>query len=327
MRSQSARRAVGLAVALLPCAGLLAQVANGFDLAESLVPRHEIRGGGPPRDGIPALTDPMHESVEMADGWLDPDDRIVGLTIDGESAAYPIRILNWHEVVNDVVGGKPVVITFCPLCGTGVVFDASLGGQRAIFGVSGLLYNSDVLLYDRRTQSLFSQLMFQAITGPLRGTKLETIPVRITTWNVWKTSHPRTTVLTRSLPYLRDYGTDPYARYKRGGGTMFPVRGADRSRTSKEWAYLVLSGKTGLVIAEELLRDASSDDAHRFMVGGRTLVDYHASTRELLASEDRAAITVIPGYWFALTAFHPEAHVVRHEELHPAGALNQASPS
>ena len=107
----------------------LAQVANGFDLSNALIPHREIRGGGPPRDGIPALTNPARVPARQADTWLQADDRVMGVTEAGEAMAYPIAILNWHEIVNDVVAGRAITVTYCPLCGTGVVFDATLGGR------------------------------------------------------------------------------------------------------------------------------------------------------------------------------------------------------
>ncbi|WP_373509099.1 DUF3179 domain-containing (seleno)protein [Thiocapsa sp.] len=141
---------------------------NAFDLSGGLAPPDEIHVGGPPRDGIPALTDPAFVPAAQAD-FLAPDDRILGLTPGGEARAYPIAILNRHEIVNDGIGGRAVAVTYCPLCGTGVAFDALHTGRRVEFGVSGLLYNSDVLLYDRQTESLWSQIAKQAVTGPMKG--------------------------------------------------------------------------------------------------------------------------------------------------------------
>ena len=170
-----------------------ALVKNGFDLQGSLVPAKEIRHGGPPRDGIPALDQPRFIPAASA-SYLKPDDRVLGMELNGIVKAYPIRILDWHEIANDDFNGQPVVVTYCPLCGTGMAFSAQIGGSRTTFGVSGLLYNSDVLLYDRQTDSLWSQLLGKAITGPLKGTELKLIPLRHTTWRAWKSEHPDTLV-------------------------------------------------------------------------------------------------------------------------------------
>ncbi|PJA16725.1 MAG: hypothetical protein CO113_15630 [Elusimicrobia bacterium CG_4_9_14_3_um_filter_62_55] len=152
---------------------------NGFDLEGSLVPAADIHRGGPPKDGIPALSDPRF--VAAADAELSPEDRVVGVASGGVAKAYPIRILNWHEVVNDAFGARRIAVTYCPLCGTAMVFDAVAGGRRRAFGVSGLLYNSDVLLYDRESESLWSQVLKRAVSGPEKGTALTQIPARHTT--------------------------------------------------------------------------------------------------------------------------------------------------
>ena len=119
---------------------------NGFNLENSTIPTNKILQGGPPRDGIPSLDKPKFLSADQAN-YLNPDDRILGVFHKGIARAYPIRILNWHEIVNDRIQGDAVIVTFCPLCGTGLVYDGNIDGKLHDFGVSGLLYNSDVLLY------------------------------------------------------------------------------------------------------------------------------------------------------------------------------------
>lgn len=305
-----------------------ARVANGFDLSGSLVPAREIRAGGPPRDGIPALTDPPRLSAQDADGWLMADDRVMGLVVGGEAVAYPVRILNWHEIVNDVVGGRTVVVTYCPLCGSGIVFDARVGGQRALFGVSGLLYKSDVLLFDRATESLFSQILMKAVTGPLRGTELTALPAVSTTWEAWRRKHPDTRVLSHVLPYGRDYGTDPYRLYRRSGTTLYRVRGADKSRGTKEWAYLILAREKKILIAEADLLEAAKGEARRFTVANGVVLHYDPESRELSAlGGPTSEWIVIPGYWFALTAFHPDAHRIGPEGLEWATTAGAGGPS
>jgi len=133
----------------------------GFTLSPSLIPAEQILSGGPSKDGIPALTYPKVETAEVADLWLEDHDLILGIVVDGKPRAYPIRILNWHEIVNNRVGKHAFVLSYCPLCGSGMAFDTS-----DLFGVSGMLYQSDVLLYDKKSESLWSQLMMQAVAGP-----------------------------------------------------------------------------------------------------------------------------------------------------------------
>ena len=145
---------------------------NGFDVGNSSIPVAEILSGGPPRDGIPSIDDPHFITSDRAD-FLDPEDRVIGVSRNGEARAYPIAIMNWHEIVNDRIGDESIVVTYCPLCGTGMVFLAPPGLE---FGVSGLLYNSDVLLYDRQSESLWSQIMMQAVSGERLGEKLNLLP-------------------------------------------------------------------------------------------------------------------------------------------------------
>ena len=147
---------------LLLCFFLFAQYASaqsmkGFDLSNASIPVDEIKDGGPPKDGIPAIDQPEFKKASAVQ--LDEQTRVMGVKVNEVAKAYPVPIMNYHEIVNDMFAGRPVVVTYCPLCGSGIAFDAAIDGERKTFGVSGLLYNSDVLLYDRQTESLWSQIM------------------------------------------------------------------------------------------------------------------------------------------------------------------------
>ena len=144
-----------------------------------MIPLKEILGGGPPRDGFPSIDSPNLLSAEA--DWLFPDSRIIGLDIDGDTQVYPLAILNWHEIVNDTVGGVPVSSTFCPLCENGMAFRRDFDGVFTTLGVSGLLYNRDVLLYDRKSKFLWSQIMGQAVSGPRKSERLVSVPIEHTT--------------------------------------------------------------------------------------------------------------------------------------------------
>ena len=181
-----------------------AQRLNGFDINEPLIPAAAIEKGGPPRDGIPSIDSPQFVAVDKA-GFLDPDDRVLGITHGGRSKAYPVKILNRHEIVNDWLDHQPVVVTFCPLCGSGVAFSAGVDGKELTFGVSGLLYNSDVLLYDRETGSLWSQLAAKSVNGPLKGRELTQWPLQHTTWEDWRARYPGTRVLSTNTGFGHMY--------------------------------------------------------------------------------------------------------------------------
>jgi len=181
-----------------------------FDATRHVIPLHQIQSGGPPKYGIPELDHPTFVSAPEADRGLKADDMVLGVDFAGVAKAYPVRILNWHEVVNDDVGAQPVVISWCPLCRSGVVYDPRVDGRRYTFGVSGLLYKQNLLLFDRDTESLWSQIRGRAIAGPLAGTYLRLLPVTMNTWRKWTADHPRTLVLSFQTGYKRDYSRDPY---------------------------------------------------------------------------------------------------------------------
>ncbi len=286
-----------------------APLKNGFDLAGSLVPPGEIHQGGPPRDGIPALDDPRFVDAGEA-GFLEDTDRVLGLVLGGEARAYPIDILNWHEIVNDQVGGRPVAVTFCPLCGTGVAFDARIGDERALFGVSGLLYNSDVLLYDRRTQSLWSQIKRQAVSGPLRGQRLAALPLDHTTWRAWRAEHPETLVLSTDTGHTRDYRKDPYAGYASESGLYFPVSARSKRYHPKERVL-------GLEVAErfkaypfaELALTGKREIRDR-VKGREVLIRFDAENGSARAFDGEGEpLAGITGFWFAWYAFHPDTEI------------------
>ena len=192
------------ALLLFAAGGVNAESKNGFDLSDSLIPAEKIKHGGPPKDGIPAIDNPKFIRADEVD-FIKPKDRVIGVFRDGVAKAYPIRILNWHEVVNDTIGKHPIVVTYCPLCGTGMVFSTKTADGRMRFGVSGLLYNSDVLLYDRPTHSLWSQILGKAIAGPLKGLSIDMLPAAHTTWRDWKRRYPETLVLTTDTGFKRNY--------------------------------------------------------------------------------------------------------------------------
>lgn len=162
---------------------------NGFDLSNSIIDENKILSGGPAKDGIPSINHPHFIDAKDVT-YLKDDDIIIGLDIQGIQKAYPTRILVWHEIVNDIIGTQNVAVTYCPLCGTAMVFDRYINDTLRSFGVSGLLYQSDVLLYDRETNSLWSQLAMKAISGKSVGATLKWLPSQHLTWEAWKTKYP-----------------------------------------------------------------------------------------------------------------------------------------
>ena len=213
---------VGITLLLTNSLSIASTTKNGFDLRNALVSENKILSGGPQRDGIPAIDKPTFISGKQAT-FLKPDDRVLGLINKKQAKAYPITILNHHEIVNDNVGGDKIAVTYCPLCGSGIAYRSEIGGKNLSFGVSGLLYNSALLLYDRQTESLWSQILGKAVTGPMKGIKLETVQLTYTTWRDWLQRYPNTLALSTKTGFPRDYSKEPYAGYEKSGRLWFPV--------------------------------------------------------------------------------------------------------
>ncbi len=289
---------------------------NGFDISNSIIPTNEILHGGPPRDGIPALSNPRMISNEKA-GFLQGRDRVIGIEINGEAKAYPIGILNWHEIVNDRVGGQAVAITYCPLCGTGVAFDATIDGKVTEFGVSGLLYNSDVLLYDRNSESLWSQIMRKAISGEKVGQRLKSLPIQHTTWQHWLTQYPDTLVLSDDTGYSRDYRRNPYAGYEKSRATYFAVnnQAPETYHPKEEVLGIEVNGEFKAYPFVELDKLGKSSFEDEFN-GSRYRVHWNAESRSarVTANGSASAPDAIQGFWFAWFAFHPETRVFTASE-------------
>jgi hypothetical protein len=178
------------------------------------VPYDQIFSGGPPRDGIPPLDNPRFESVTSADEWIDDLEPVILLDYQDEVRAYPLQILTWHEIVNDEIGGDPVVVTFCPLCNTALVFRRPIvNGDTLTFGTSGNLRYSDLVMWDRQTESWWQQFSGEAIVGDLTGTTLEPVPAAIISWADFKNAHSEGQVLSIDTGFIRSYGRNPYAGY------------------------------------------------------------------------------------------------------------------
>jgi uncharacterized protein DUF3179 len=204
----------------------LSALANpGRDgLPTPLVNPAEILSGGPPPDGIPALDHPRFEKAGSIT-WIRDREPVLALSVGSEARAYPVQVLIWHEIVNDTVGGTPVAVTYCPLCDSAIAFDRRQGGRVLDFGTSGLLYRSDLVMYDRQTESLWSQFIGTAIAGTLTGAQLHSLPVAIVAWSDWRSAHPDSWVLSRDTGFDRDYGTNPYTGYDDISSKPFLFRG------------------------------------------------------------------------------------------------------
>ena len=295
------------------------------DFSRHSVPFDEFMSGGPPKDGIPAIDEPRFVSVEEA-GFLEPREPVIALDVGGDARAYPIQILIWHEIANDVVAGVPVAVTFCPLCNTAIVFDRRLDGRTLDFGTTGNLRNSDLVMYDRQTESWWQQFGGEALVGQFTGEELEQLPSRIVAWEQFAREHPDGQVLSRDTGHSRAYGRNPYVGYDSvDSPPFFPVQGSDDERLPpKERVVLVERGGETVVVPFSVLRERRIVEIR---VGGDELTvrwrpgvasslddDSVAGGRDVGTAEVLREGELVPfdqPFWFAVAAFRPDARIVR----------------
>ncbi len=197
------------------------------DFSKHTVPYSEILSGGPPKDGIPAIDNPQFIRVNEADQWLKPVEPVVLVRVGDEARAYPIQILIWHEIVNDTLGGKPLMVSFCPLCNTAIAFEREFNGQILDFGTTGRLRYSNLIMYDRQTETWWQQATGDAIAGEYAGAQLTFYPASIISWADFKTAYPNGTVLSRETGHNRSYGRNPYLGYDDVNQSPFLYRGKE----------------------------------------------------------------------------------------------------
>ena len=202
-----------------------ATIEFNTDFSKHSVPYSDILSGGPPKDGIPAIDDPKFVSVSEADTWLRPVEPVIFLQIGDDTRAYPIQIFMWHEIVNDTVGDVPMVIAFCPLCNTAIAFERTVNGQVLDFGTTGRLRYSNLIMYDRLTETWWQQATGEAIVGELTGTQLVFRPAAIIAWADFKANYPDSKVLSRDTGFSRSYGDNPYVGYDDVNRPPFLYRG------------------------------------------------------------------------------------------------------
>ena len=315
-----------------------------------LIPKNEVRDGGPGKDGIPALQDPQRVSVDdPTNHYLEDNDLVLGYYYGGEVVAYPHAILDWHEIINDEVGGQGIAVTYCPLTGTGIGWGRILEEEETTFGVSGLLYNSNLIPYDRKTGSNWSQIRLECVNGSLIGVEAVILPLIEMPWKTWKKLFPESMVISTSTGHSRSYGSYPYGSYKTSNSLIFPAIPADDRLHPKERVLSVVQGgsarvyrfenfNAGLsVIQDEFMgtnlliagiRDeymvafnAKTWDGQvlEFSAGtyGGTLMDQEGNEWNLFGTavsgprkgEQLKSVKSFMAYWFSIGAFYPEAEI------------------
>lgn len=305
--------------------------------------REAIRSGGPGKDGIPSIDRPRFHDADAADGILDDGDKVVGVYLNGEARAYPQHILVWHEIVNDEFGGEALSITYCPLTGTALAFKS---GETQL-GVSGKLVNSNLVMYDRATDSEWPQILGVAIDGPLAGQGLDEVRVFWTTWGAWKARHPDTQVLSEQTGFVRNYRRDPYGSYNPvsgyyapDSGRLFPVIHRDDRFSPKTEVFGFRTEEGAAAVTTDALRDEAVINLD---VGSRHYTVIHDSgldtgwafhnpggveirpadldfTAEGVTGLGIDALEPINGFeamWFAWAAFYPDTLLYQGKEQMP----------
>lgn len=278
--------------------------------------------GGPPKDGIPSIDKPKYTSMAEADKWLLAHDVVFGVEYEGFVAAYPQRILVWHEIVNEKINGQKVSITYCPLTGTTIGFKGNYAPDiSAEFGVSGKLVNSNLLMYDRVSDSYWPQILARAINGPAKGIALEEFPIVWTTWERWKNKHPRTLVLSQETGFFRNYGErgDPYGSYLRddrgyysSDRTLFRPIYEDSRLRPKEVVVGIRDAKGNAVaILKDKLRKEKIIEA---ALGDATVVVTYSDNLDSHEARLKATgewINSFDAMWFAWFAFYPNTELIK----------------
>ena len=215
-----------------------------IDISKRSVDLAEIRSVIPP-DAIPAIDEPRFLGLAEASEWLSAEAPVIAFERNGDARAYPLEILTWHEIVNDVVGGEPVIVTYCPLCNSAIAFSRIVNGEERTFGVSGSLRRSDLIMFDRETETLWQQLTGEAIVGAETGTVLEFLPAQLVSFGEFRAAFEDGLVLSRETGYSRNYGLNPYVRYDSSGWTLFPVgEYSDQLSAMERVLTLELGGET-----------------------------------------------------------------------------------
>jgi len=285
-----------------------------FDLSMIAIPRDEVLAGGPPKDGIPALTRPKFVLAEKAT-YLGDEDRVIGLVSGDQAKAYPLKILNYHEIINDSLGDLSVAVTYCPLCDSCAVFDRKTKAGVREFGVSGLLYNSNILMYDRGlpVESLWSQVMTRGVSGPAANQSLSALPLELTTWKDWRARHAQTMAVSSETGHQRDYERRPYTRYFSTPQLMFPAKPSDsrlpaKARVLGVWAGSQAKTYPESLFSEKRLRIEDTID------GKRLVIEFNPQAKSMRVVHADEGIQWMYSLWFAWHAFHPDAALAK-----PAG--------
>lgn len=273
-----------------------------------LVDPKKIVSGGPPKDGIPSIDNPKYVTMKEANEWIEDNELVLAIEYKGVKRVYPLQIMVWHEIVNDEIAGDPILITYCPLCGSGIAYERTIDGEEVEFGTSGKLYNSNLVMYDRETNTYWTQIDGLAIVGELTGTKLNPISIDTVVWRDWKRLHSSAEVLSQQTGYTRPYGVDPYGSYYEDSFLFSPVEARDDRVHPKTVIFgIEVNGVYKAYIETDLKELKTIEDT----VGGALIKVERddAGIVKITNLETGEEIVKERDFWFAWYAFHPDTEL------------------
>lgn len=277
------------------------------------IPLNEILSGGPGKNGIPSIDNPKFINTNAADGFLNDNSVGLGIVYKGIVKFYPYQILVWHEIVNDTIAGDPILVTYCPLCATGIVFDRKIDGKPALFGVSGKLWQSNLLMYNRsgksQNESLWSQVLGEAVLGTFTGFRLSIIPSDTVRYGDWKKKHKDTIILSRDTGATRVYGADPYGDYYTDDTVSFGATFNDNRLHQKEIVLgIEVSGKFKAYHLSVLTEGVTTDN---FVGEIITIEKSDIGEVRMFIGENKTPLPYIGGFWFSWLAVHPNTELYK----------------
>ncbi|MFQ5330146.1 MAG: DUF3179 domain-containing protein [Thermodesulfobacteriota bacterium] len=264
--------------------------ASTRDAAASRIDLAQLLSGGPPKDGIPSIDSPRFDSRESTP--FPDDELILGVVVNGEAKAYPYGILNWHEIVNDTVGGLPITVTYCPLCDTGIIFERVVNGRATTFGVSGKLYQSCLVMYDRLTDSLWSQPWGTGVVGAETNSVLRRIPTYKTTLGAWLKGHPESKILSTETGYSRNYFRYPYGDYFTESTLIFPVRNVGKGQGHLKAIYYIVWAADSGTPFNSFSGRSSAFSLKEVEAGGIVNGSFSSATVTAMVDESTGAVRV-----------------------------------
>jgi len=287
----------------------------GTDGVRHSIPLEEILSGGPPKDGIPSIDNPKFVSIVDANDWLTDEEPGIAFSRGNTHRFYPYRIIVWHEIVNDTIEGERVLVTYCPLCLTGFVLDPLVQGERVEFGTSGKLWRSNLVMYDRKTDSLWSQVLAEAIVGEMTGAKLAILPSDQMLYRNWKKKFPQGEVLSQDTGATRFYGQNPYGDYFSATGLALSLANPKDTRLANDAFVfgIVINERAKAYSTEAVKAQGTVEDSFE----GTDLVLRYDKELDVVrmykkgSGGEEERINPISGFWFSWAAAHPDTELYK----------------